>query len=120
MSSVFHLLSSSFSIFRGPEKRVPEHLGFALHSIFRIHSESRIQVATFQPCVLLCRVVRYAYSVAAPQVGIRYGHFYAWTLIDSLQPKIDPADAVVRISLVHYNTVQEVERIIELLDKALA
>ncbi|TCD66001.1 hypothetical protein EIP91_001948 [Steccherinum ochraceum] len=56
----------------------------------------------------------------AGNIGIRYGHFYAWTLIDSLQPKIDHDDSVVRISLVHYNTVQEVEKIIELLEKALA
>ncbi|KAF8897311.1 pyridoxal phosphate-dependent transferase [Infundibulicybe gibba] len=48
-------------------------------------------------------------------VGIRYGHFYAYSLIDELSPKIDPDDGVVRISLVHYNTVQEVNRIIEIL-----
>ena len=54
------------------------------------------------------------------QVGIRYGHFYAYTLVDSLSPKIDVDDAVVRISLVHYNTVEEVQKIIEILDEALA
>ncbi|KAF8235510.1 selenocysteine lyase [Tricholoma matsutake] len=53
-------------------------------------------------------------------VGIRYGHFYAFTLIDELSPKIDPADGVVRISLVHYNTVEEVNRIIDLLKEVLA
>ncbi|EPS95769.1 hypothetical protein FOMPIDRAFT_1053861 [Fomitopsis schrenkii] len=53
-------------------------------------------------------------------VGIRYGHFYAYTLIDELQPKLDVADAVVRISFVHYNTVTEVERIIEILNEVLA
>lgn len=72
LSSIFCLLLLlllSFSIFHGPDKRVPEHLGFAMHSIFRIHSESRIQVATSQPCASLCRVVRYAYSVAAHRSG---------------------------------------------------
>jgi selenocysteine lyase/cysteine desulfurase len=54
------------------------------------------------------------------QVGIRYGHFYAFTLVDELSPKIDPADGVVRISLVHYNTVTEVNRIIEILKEVLA
>ncbi|KAI0073584.1 PLP-dependent transferase [Panus rudis PR-1116 ss-1] len=53
-------------------------------------------------------------------VGIRYGHFYAYTLIDTLQPKLDVDDAVVRISLVHYNTVKDVERIIEILEEVLA
>ncbi|THH18322.1 hypothetical protein EW146_g2653 [Bondarzewia mesenterica] len=53
-------------------------------------------------------------------IGIRYGHFYAHTLVDSLTPKIDIDDAVVRISLVHYNTVQEVEKIIGILRDVLA
>ena len=54
------------------------------------------------------------------QVGIRYGHFYAYTLVDRLEPKVDVGDGVVRISLVHYNTVEEVRKIIEILDDALA
>lgn len=40
------------------------------------------------------------------QIGIRYGHFYAYTLVENLSPKIDLDDAAVRISLVHYNTVE--------------
>ncbi|KIY46833.1 selenocysteine lyase [Fistulina hepatica ATCC 64428] len=57
---------------------------------------------------------------AEGDIGIRYGHFYAFTLIDQLRPKIDPADGVVRISLVHYNTVEEVQRLIKVLKKVLA
>ncbi|KAI0712843.1 PLP-dependent transferase [Cerioporus squamosus] len=53
-------------------------------------------------------------------VGIRYGHFYAYTLVDMLEPKVDVNDGVVRISLVHYNTVEEVKRIIGILDEVLA
>ncbi len=53
------------------------------------------------------------------QMGIRYGHFYAYTLVDSLQPKLDVNDGVVRISLVHYNTVEEVQTLIEILKEAL-
>ena len=54
------------------------------------------------------------------QIGVRYGHFYAYTLVDSLSPKIDVDDAVVRISLVHYNTVEEVQKIIEIMEEVLA
>lgn len=54
------------------------------------------------------------------QVGIRYGHFYAYTLVDSLQPKLDVEDGIIRISLVHYNTLEEVKRIIGILDDVLA
>ncbi|KAJ3998236.1 pyridoxal phosphate-dependent transferase [Lentinula boryana] len=52
-------------------------------------------------------------------IGIRFGHFYAYSLIDELEPKIDVDDGVVRISLVHYNTVEEVGRIVEILKEAL-
>ena len=54
------------------------------------------------------------------QIGIRYGHFYAYSLIDELSPKVDTDEGVVRISLVHYNTVEEVQRIVSILDEVLA
>lgn len=50
---------------------------------------------------------------AVGKVGIRCGHFYAHRLITKLG--INPKDGVVRISLVHYNTVEEVNRLIEIL-----
>ncbi|KAJ4479359.1 pyridoxal phosphate-dependent transferase [Lentinula aciculospora] len=53
-------------------------------------------------------------------IGIRFGHFYAYSLVKELEPRIDVDDGVVRISLVHYNTAKEVERIIEILTEALA
>jgi selenocysteine lyase/cysteine desulfurase len=60
------------------------------------------------------------------QVGIRWGHFYAYTLVEHLFTTISPnttqdeiSDAVVRISLVHYNTVEEVERMVKVLDGVL-
>lgn len=39
--------------------------------------------------------------------------------MDELRPKINMDDGVVRISLVHYNTLEEVQRIIRVLEKAL-
>ncbi|OCH96474.1 PLP-dependent transferase [Obba rivulosa] len=53
-------------------------------------------------------------------IGIRYGHFYAYTLVDSLRPALNVDDGVVRISLVHYNTVDEVNKIIAVLKEVLA
>jgi selenocysteine lyase/cysteine desulfurase len=53
------------------------------------------------------------------QIGIRYGHFYAYSLVDNLRPKLDVNDGVVRISLVHYNTVEEVEKIVDVLKEVL-
>ena len=40
------------------------------------------------------------------------------TMLETLKPKFDVFD-VVRISLVHYNTIEEVDRLIEGLDEAL-
>jgi len=52
-------------------------------------------------------------------IGIRFGHFYAYTLVDELSPKLEIDDGVVRISLVHYNTAKEVNKIIEVLKEIL-
>ncbi len=45
--------------------------------------------------------------------AIRHGHMYAWRLCEALG--LDPEDGVVRVSLVHYNTLEEIERLIEVL-----
>jgi cysteine desulfurase family protein (TIGR01976 family) len=50
-------------------------------------------------------------------IGIRNGHMYAYRLCQALG--IDPADGVVRISAVHYNTMDEIEKLLEVLDAAL-
>ncbi|KAH9942236.1 PLP-dependent transferase [Epithele typhae] len=57
---------------------------------------------------------------AKGDIGIRYGHFYAYTLVDDLAPKVDTDDGVVRVSFVHYNTVAEVQRVIDVLEEVLA
>lgn len=50
-------------------------------------------------------------------IGIRWGHFYAKRGIERMG--LLEADGVVRVSLVHYNTQAEVERVIAGLDHAL-
>lgn len=55
-----------------------------------------------------------AARVARHKVGIKAGHFYAKRLVDALG-----VPAVVRASLVHYNTAAEVDRLIAALDEAL-
>lgn len=48
-------------------------------------------------------------------IGVGHGDFYARRLCDAM----DLTDGVVRISAVHYNTVTEIERTIEALDRVL-
>ncbi len=50
-------------------------------------------------------------------IGIRYGNFYSTRLIEALALPLD--DGVVRVSMVHYNTVEEVDRLVEVLDGLL-
>ncbi|HET8551298.1 MAG TPA: cysteine desulfurase-like protein [Gammaproteobacteria bacterium] len=51
------------------------------------------------------------------RVAVRYGHFYAKRLIDHLG--LAPQNGVVRVSMAHYNTHDEVNRLIECLDRVL-
>jgi len=39
--------------------------------------------------------------------------------VDTLKPKVDVNDGLVQISLVHYNTIEEVDRHIEVFGEAL-
>ena len=57
-------------------------------------------------------------KVAANGVAISNGSFYAWRLMQTLG--LDPSDGVVRASMLHYNTLEEVNRLTAALDKALA
>jgi cysteine desulfurase family protein (TIGR01976 family) len=50
-------------------------------------------------------------------INCGYGNFYAYRLMQALG--LDPDDGVVRLSLVHYNTRDEVDRALEVLDKLL-
>jgi cysteine desulfurase family protein (TIGR01976 family) len=50
-------------------------------------------------------------------IGIRHGHMYAYHLCEAVG--LEPEDGVVRTSLVHYNTLEEIERLIEVFDAVL-
>ncbi len=43
-------------------------------------------------------------------VAVRYGHFYAYRLVQALG--LDQTEGVVRVSMAHYNTLEEVDRLI--------
>lgn len=58
-----------------------------------------------------------AAAVDRSGIAIRHGHMYAWHLCQALG--LDPEDGVVRVSLLHYNTPQEIERLLEVLDRVV-
>ena len=49
------------------------------------------------------------------KIATRNDNFYAWRCLKALG--IDTNDGVIRISLVHYNTIEEVEKLIKILDR---
>jgi len=56
-------------------------------------------------------------KVDAHDIGIRFGDFYAVELIDDLGLRQN--NGVVRVSLVHYNTIDEIENLISIFKKEL-
>lgn len=56
-------------------------------------------------------------ALDAEKLGIRYGHFYAHRAMTALG--LHPRNGVVRVSLAHYNTHDEVARLIHALDRIL-
>ena len=58
-----------------------------------------------------------AAALGQRRIGCSSGHFYAKRCVEALG--IDPADGVVRVSMVHYNTLDEVDRLIAALEPLL-
>ncbi|EXJ87301.1 hypothetical protein A1O3_04260 [Capronia epimyces CBS 606.96] len=51
--------------------------------------------------------------------GCRSGHFYSKRLLERVLGVQDSDDGVVRVSLLHYNTVEEVEGLVKVLDEVI-
>lgn len=57
-------------------------------------------------------------ALARERVAVASGHFYARRLLERLGVA-DPDDGVVRCSMAHYNTLEEVDRLTAALDRAI-
>jgi selenocysteine lyase/cysteine desulfurase len=51
------------------------------------------------------------------QIGIRFGDFHSRRLVEEL--RLPQANGVVRVSMVHYNTLAEIDRLIAGLDAVI-
>ncbi|EXJ83463.1 hypothetical protein A1O1_07086 [Capronia coronata CBS 617.96] len=56
---------------------------------------------------------------ARSDYGCRNGHFYSKRLLENVLKIPDADDGVVRVSLLHYNTVEEVEGLFKVLDEVI-
>lgn len=50
--------------------------------------------------------------------GCRWGHFYSKRMVDDLLG-LESQDGVIRVSMVHYNTEDEIRKYVEVLDEVL-
>jgi len=76
---------------------------------------SRVGTISFVHSSLTSREV--AEAAHEQNIGIRHGHMYAHRLCKAILK--DPDDGVVRISLVHYNSLEEIDRLIDLFERIL-
>jgi selenocysteine lyase/cysteine desulfurase len=77
------------------------------------------RVATFSFTVEGRRSAEIPPLTAKHRVGVSSGHFYAKRLVEALGI-VDANDGVVRASMAQYNTLDEVDRLVEALDAALS
>jgi selenocysteine lyase/cysteine desulfurase len=88
-----------------------------VHLIGKTHIEDNDRAPTIAFKPLKQSSASLAASLQKAGIGTENGNFYAHRLITDLG--FDADDGVVRISLLHYDRAQDVEKIILELDKAL-
>ena len=76
----------------------------------RAETGSRAATIAFTIEGMRCRDV--VKRLVAKEIAVRNGHFYALRCLEALGIK-DTDDGIIRISLVHYNSSQEVNRLVE-------
>ncbi|KAK6510941.1 hypothetical protein TWF506_010030 [Arthrobotrys conoides] len=82
-------------------------------------SDKRVPVLSFSVKGWGSKDIVEAVEKEDSRYGIRWGHFYAKRLIDSFGLE-KPDEGVVRVSLLFYNTVEEVEGLIKVFEKVLS
>ncbi len=81
-------------------------------------NDKSIRVATFSFTSNTMSSEQIARAVSKDKVAISSGHFYAKRLLESLGIE-NSSDGVVRCSMAHYNTIDEVDNLIHSLDRVL-
>jgi selenocysteine lyase/cysteine desulfurase len=80
--------------------------------IGRDHAEPGQRAATISVVLDGIKHSEAVRRLAARQIAVRNGHFYALRCVEALGIA-DPEEGVIRISIVHYNTEAEVERLVD-------
>lgn len=80
-------------------------------------ADHTVRAPTFAFTTSRCSSADVVQALVDARINCGNGNFYAYRLTRALG--LDPEDGVVRLSLVHYNTRDEVDRALEVLDSVL-
>ncbi len=116
-------MQQAFDLISIYEEQLGEHLLNYLSSKPNVRIIGKITADRTQRVPTIAFVVDGVDSATIPpkidpyKIGIRYGDFYAKRLIEALE--LQNQGGVVRVSMVHYNSLEEVDRLIKCLDLVL-
>jgi cysteine desulfurase family protein (TIGR01976 family) len=107
-----------YDLFAGHEARLANQLLNALQEIPGVRVIGQPQAAVGRRAATIAFIPRekkpseIVKRLAENLIAVRNGHFYARRCVEALGLE-DPDEGVIRVSLVHYNTEDEVERLID-------
>jgi len=116
-------LQKAFALVADHEEKLADYLLFYLFSnpdiiiVGQTKPSQKLRVPTISFIHKKLKSSEIVESVDPHGIGIRFGDFYAKKLITDLGLK--KYDGVVRVSLVHYNTMKEVKDLISVFEKIL-
>ncbi|KAA6417190.1 MAG: hypothetical protein FRX49_12827 [Trebouxia sp. A1-2] len=123
-----HTVEAAYATFRKMEAPLQQQLVDCLNAkpdvtiIGPTHANTRNRVATISFVHRTKSSKQLNDEIQTAGFAIRHGHMYAMRLTERLVDKKyarSAGDGVVRISLLHYNTAEEVHRLVSALDKIL-
>lgn len=118
--NLFQRLRSVFNLISDHEERITKPLIEYLNNNSKTDIIGSTSYSKHDRVPTISFIVKDTVSSTIPvkvdeyNIGIRWGDFYARRLIENLG--FADRDGIIRVSMVHYNTISEVERLIEVLD----
>ena len=119
-----HCMQAAFTAFAQHEDTLAEKLLGYLRGkpTVRIIGHDRVTDGNRMPTISFVVAGKHSESIVRHvdkfNIGIRFGDFYAKRLIEALG--LQAQGGVVRVSIAHYNTAEEVDRLINALDEVIA
>ncbi len=117
-------MQAAFDAFAQHEDQLAEQLLSYLRNKpgVRIIGHARVTDGNRMPTVSFIVAGQHSEAIVrhtdTANIGIRFGDFYARRLIEALS--LQTQGGVVRVSMAHYNTAEEIDRLIGCLDEAVA